>query len=128
MAGDDQLKFERTSDFRFVYANNVQFEISRLDLKIVLGITELEQSTKQHTAINITWPEAKLASYFLQVNVAIYEAAVLGGKIQIPKEMWPTPPVPPTPEQEVSNPFAREAFEKVEKLHAAFIASLSENT
>lgn len=53
----------RHEEFTSLYANNVQFEWSQLDLKLIFG--QLDQSRgkaqiEQHTAMTIPWMIAKL--------------------------------------------------------------------
>lgn len=93
-----KLRFVRDDAFVSTYANNLQFEPGSLDLKFIFGQSERDPSDelggeviRQHTAVTMTWAEAKLLSYFLQLNTAFYEAA--NGKIAIP-----SPQLPPSPE------------------------------
>ncbi|MCX6636366.1 MAG: DUF3467 domain-containing protein [Acidobacteria bacterium] len=104
-------------DFDDVYANNSRFEISAWDLKIHFG--QLDQSSGQatvdwNTAITVPWTQAKLLSYFLQLNIAIYEAE--NGKIQLPRGIVPPPPEPPVGEL-AENPAANAVFKLAQKLH-----------
>ena len=90
--------FERDEDFASLYANNVQFETSVWDLKIIFG--QLDQSrpsgrVDQHTAITLPWLQAKIMAFYLSANVALYEAD--NGKIQIPLSLQPQP-LPPVPD------------------------------
>ncbi len=97
----EQRTFKRIDDFVTGYANNVQFEPSAWDLKMVFG--ELSQipgnvSIEQHTSITVSWPEAKMMSYYLQVQILIHE--FLNGRIQVPKNAWPLPYAPKAVEAE----------------------------
>ena len=88
----DKPLFERPPDFAEKYANNVRFESSVWDLKILFGL--LDQSgesavTKQHTAVNVPWMQAKLMIYFLYVNVLFHE--MTHGRIRVPDSIMPEP-------------------------------------
>ena len=114
-----------SEDFSSAYANQVRFEPSSWDLKFVFG--QLDQgsgapSTEWHTAMTIPWAQAKLGLYFLQVHVAVYEHVF--GKIAIPWDGIPPPPVPPTDEEAEQNPNKRAAYEIMQKLYDQFRASL----
>jgi hypothetical protein len=89
----------RSEEFASLYANNVQYESSVWDLKMVLG--ELDQSVtpnavEQHTAVILPWQQAKLAAYFLIVNTMIYEAT--NGKMPFPSRIIPQRPDPTDPD------------------------------
>jgi hypothetical protein len=89
---------------RSVYANYANFELSDLDLKIIFGQlaqTGAKKAVDWHTAVTMTWAEAKLVSFFLRVNIAIYEAQY--GIIKVPASMLP--PLPPPPEENMSQAF-----------------------
>src|SRR3990167_11504158 len=70
--GVPTLNFQHTDDFISLYANNVQFEQSAFDLKLIFG--ELNQAggkalVDQHSSMTIPWGQAKLLLYYLQVNI-----------------------------------------------------------
>jgi hypothetical protein len=70
---DQQVHIEQAEDFVTGYANNIQFEPTSYDLKLVFG--ELSQTggkvtIEQHTSMTISWVEAKMLSYFLQIQIA----------------------------------------------------------
>jgi Protein of unknown function (DUF3467) len=116
--------FERTADFATHYANNTQFEMSSWDLKLIFG--QLDQGTvnavvQQHTSITMAWVQAKLLSYFLQVNVDIYESE--NGKIKIPDAVLPHKPEPPSGELE-KDPKAWARFELISEAHEKFLNSM----
>ena len=95
----DKVVFTRDEDFTSLYANNVQYEASVWDLKIVFG--ELDQSkgpsvVEQHTAVTLSWPEAKIAAYFMLLNVLGHQAR--NGFIQLPSSVIPPRPDPETVE------------------------------
>lgn len=88
----DRLRFQRANDFVEKYANNVRFESSVWDLKLLFGL--LDQSgtsatAHQHTAVTVPWPQAKLMLYFLYVNVLFHE--MTHGRIRIPDTVMPEP-------------------------------------
>jgi len=81
---------ERSPDFVHRYANHVAFELNALDVRMVFGTTEKDAPTSQHTAITMTWAEAKILHHYLSGNLMIYEG--LEGKIRIPSGAIPPPP------------------------------------
>ena len=92
----EKTAYRRDEEFETLYANNVYFELSAWDLKIIFG--QLDQSKEvttieQHTAMVIPWAQAKLMSYLLQVNIAIYESD--HGKIKLPTGVLPKQIPPP---------------------------------
>jgi len=87
--------FIRSEDFEERYSNNVQFEPSAWDLKLLFG--QLDQSAgaeatvvRQHTSMTITWVQAKILSYFLQVNIRAHE--IDNGRIVVPTRVLPPDP------------------------------------
>ena len=67
------------------YANNVQFESSAWDLKMIFGTfdsTSDAPGLKQHTSINVTWQQAKVIAYFVYVNIMFQE--ITNGLIAVP--------------------------------------------
>jgi hypothetical protein len=100
-----------------IYANNVSFEPSLWDLKLIFG--QLDQhgetpSVDWHTAATIPWLCAKIVSYYLQMNIAGYEAG--NGKIRIPAEAIPPPIDPPSGDSE-DEAAAIKFYEFAKKLH-----------
>jgi hypothetical protein len=115
------VEFRRSEDFVSVYANNALFEASLWDLKVILGIldqTEGKVAIEQHTAVSMPWMQVKLFSYWLRLNIAIYETN--NGKIHIPEVV--RPPVPPEPESKDAQSMA--VFEIAKKVHLEFMDSL----
>jgi hypothetical protein len=114
---DDLVGMKRREHINAVYANYANFELSDLDLKMLFG--QLDQSTPQrsvdwHTAVTVAWPEAKIISYFLRVNIAIYESG--HGVVKIPASMLP--PTVELPEDADANPGSKALFEKVQAIRA----------
>jgi uncharacterized protein DUF3467 len=120
-----ELKYERTDDFVFAYANNAYFESSAWDLKIIFG--QLDQPVgeaariRQNIAITVPWAQAKLVLYYLRLHVEANE--LQNGKVSIREDLLPPEPTPPSSELE-NNPIAQKMYELVRKLRADFIASL----
>jgi hypothetical protein len=86
------LTTSHSEDFASEYANHVQFELSAWDLKLIFG--QLEQSLApnavvQHTAITLPWPQIKIMTYLLQINLAVHE--LLNGRISVPGGIIPNP-------------------------------------
>ena len=100
----DQPPVSQARNFFTVYANNVQFQLQSLDLRMIFGQTRQGQPPEQQGVVIISWPEAKLIVHFLALNLALYEN--ISGKITIPPDMIPNEPPPLTPEQE-TDPVAK---------------------
>lgn len=123
-APEQPVNFERAEDFVTGYANNVQFESSAYDLKMVFG--ELSQtgskvSIEQHTSVTVSWIQAKLLSYYLQIQIAGYE--LQHGKIRLPNNVLPIepPPVPADyPDKETGEAFRQ----MVNQMRNEFLAKL----
>ena len=111
----------QAKDFFTVYANNVQFELQALDLRMLFGQTRQGQSPEQQGVVIVSWPEAKLTAHFLALNLALYEG--ISGKITIPPDMIPSEPPPLTPEQE-KDPIAKAIHATSARLHRELLASL----
>jgi hypothetical protein len=91
MPDDQQLNFVRDEDFTSLYASNVQFESTFWDLKIIFGQVDLaKQSISQHTAMALSWPVAKLASYFMVANIIFHQAQ--NGYTALPPSVLPPRP------------------------------------
>jgi hypothetical protein len=124
---------ERSEHFFSTYANTIFFEATAWDLKLIFG--QVEQMTSnppnpptgkvmQHLAVTIPWPQAKLALFWLRVQV---EAAEITVKAKIPIRSDLIPPEVPalTPEQE-NDPNVREFQELYRRLREEFLASYRE--
>ena len=112
-------------DFSSAYANQVRFEASAWDLKIVFG--QLDQSSgtaavEWHTAITVPWVQAKIGVYTLQSHVAAYEGFY--GKIPIPFDVVPPPPTKPSKEEIKQKPVAKALYETILKLYEQFKSTL----
>jgi hypothetical protein len=114
-------QFQRTPDCANRYANNVRYEPSAHDLTLVFGQSDFstgKEVVRQHTAITIPWSVAKLALYYLGVNLRIFE--VYNGTIPIPPNQIPPPFVGPTDET-AGDPHAAKVFELATKLREQFL-------
>jgi hypothetical protein len=83
---------QRIDGFSELYANNLLFEASVWDLKLIFGV--LDQTTtpntiREHASINIPWAQVKLMTHFLKVNLLIHERD--HGKVNIPTALIPEP-------------------------------------
>ena len=105
MADDDKTTtpqiptFRRSKEICQRYANNVQFETTVWDMKIVFG--EVDQFAdpaviEQHTTITLSWLEAKIMAYYLVVNLALYQAK--HGSIPVPPLVLPLGPSKDSPD------------------------------
>ena len=118
------ITVERADNFVSIYSNNVVFEPTAWDLKITFGQLDLVSGkgiARQQVAITIPWAQAKLALYYLRLQVEAME--IQSGKIPIRRDLIPPEPPPLTPEQEAI-PGSRELREIVLKAREEFIASL----
>jgi hypothetical protein len=104
------IQRELEEDFVSLYANNVLYEGSVWDLKLLFGqldqklTEEKAQSTiDYHTAIILPWSTVKSMVYYLRANLASHEAEA--GSIKLPKRV--VPPRPHEPGQ------AAEAMRKI---------------
>jgi len=101
MPEEDRIKLERSEDFESLYANNVQFENSVWDLKLIFGQLDQGKScVEQHTAIAMSWIHAKIAAYYFLVNLIFHQA--YEGPINVPARVVPPRPDPSAPEVEVA--------------------------
>jgi hypothetical protein len=91
-----QLDLQKTADFVSRYANHIRFEPTVFDLKIIFGESDVSstphETVFQHTAITVTWAEAKLALWYLLVQLIVQESengAIIIPPKQIPQELPP---------------------------------------
>jgi hypothetical protein len=121
--GQDPLQL--SEDFFSAYANQVRFETSAWDLKILFGQVDQTGGTavvEWHTAITIPWAQAKIGVYTLQAHVAGFEAFY--GKIQVPWDVVPAPPIAPTEEEARGKPQVKALYETALKLYEQFKSTL----
>ena len=115
----------RPHDLNSEYANNTLFEASVWDLKVIFGELFRTRDGKAsdvdwHTAITMPWPQVKLFSYYLQVNLMMHESET--GKIQIPERLHPDS-IAPT-ESEKDDPEAMARIKALQELRAKFVESM----
>lgn len=116
---DDPSALNRSANFIHRYANQLTFELNVSDLRIVFGTTEKNAPSTYHTAITVTWAEAKILKYLLAYNLALYEA--FEGKVFIPFGMLPPPPTPPS-EDKKDDTRAQEIHQTLLKLYSDLMA------
>ena len=120
MPDDKSLEFKRTEEFESLYANNTQFESTLWDLKLTFGQVDLAQSAiEQHTSMALPWPHAKLAAYYMLVNVTIHQAN--NGLIFIPPSVIPKRPDPSDPT--IEGPNGKKLVEYLGWIHDQFFGS-----
>ncbi|SRR6266446_7105866 len=124
--GVPPASFEPADEVYEAYANNVFYEASSWDLKLIFG--QLDQTggkvkIVQHTAITIPWAQAKLMVYWLRGQIEAHE--LTNGKIQVPPPVIP-PPLPPiTEEIKKSEPNAEAVYAIFSRLREEFVSSLN---
>ncbi len=116
------LKYDRADNFIATYANNAFFEASAWDLKIIFG--QLDQSSgsivvKQNVSVTIPWAQAKLALFWLRMQVEAMEVST--GKILLRKDLLP-PELPPLTAEQENDPAAKQFHESYMKAREEFIA------
>ena len=105
-----------------VYANNVRFEMTAWDLRILFGqIMAMSEGRGQidwHTDVTIPWAQAKLMHLYLGVNIALYERE--NGRITVPSAVLPAPLSTPPEGVDTANPEALDTFKLVQGLIKSF--------
>lgn len=113
------LEPQTAEDFVSDYANNVAFEQTVWDLKMIFGeFSGRLSAVEWHTSITVPWAMAKLMSYYLQINVAARE--LRAGKIEVPRSMIPPGPPPPPP----SDPLEKAIFEMIQEHRKKLLETL----
>jgi hypothetical protein len=121
-----ELEIRRAADFISRYANNMRFESYGSDLKILFGESDQasgKEVIEQHTAITASWPQVKLAAYYLQVQLLVYEAD-LGRPIAVHPVSIPPPFPDEVPPESQNDPHAKDVLERLRALREQFISSL----
>jgi hypothetical protein len=86
---------KETADFTARYANYTHLESSLWDVKIYFGQTDQAAGNNVvpvNATITLPWAQIKVLAYFLQIDLAGYEAE--NGRIKIPNGIIPAPDVP----------------------------------
>jgi hypothetical protein len=110
------IEYSRVDDFVSAYANNVFFESSLWDLKLIFGQNDQHVSSNavvQHTSITLPWPQVKLMMYLMGNNLLAHE--IQNGRVHLAPNL--ITPLPDAPEPEL---LAR--IPKLLEIHAAFKA------
>ncbi len=108
------LETIRVPQFLQGYANNVRFEASVWDLRIIFGILDqAENSVKLHTALNIPWMQVKLMAYYLRAQIDFHEQA--NGRINVPRRIAPVSVASAIPGL-ANEAGGKEVLERLEKL------------
>ena len=120
-----QIMFELASEVYEAYANNVYYEGSAWDLKLIFG--QLDQTggkvrILQHSAITVPWTMAKLMVYWLRGQIEAHELA--NGKIHMPPAIIPPALPPVTEEQKKQDPNAETVYAIFNRLRDELVASL----
>jgi hypothetical protein len=90
------IQRETEEDFASLYANNIMYEASVWDLKLIFGQLDQKlieghgQTVDYHTAITLPWSTVKSMIYFLRVNLATHEAEA--GPVKLPERVVPARP------------------------------------
>jgi hypothetical protein len=108
------IEYRRADDFSAQYANNVFYETSLWDMKLIFG--QLDQTlgpnvVVQHGSITMPWPQVKMMLYFLRANLAAHEAR--NGRVGLQPTLISLVP-DKVPKELASNP-------KEVKTHAALL-------
>ena len=118
------IDYRRREDFAEFYANNVLYQPSAWDLKLVFG--ELDQSlgenvVVQSCGITVPWRQVKVGIYFLQFHLTAYESA--HGRVSVPKGVVREIPTQPPKEVTDKSPDAEKSWKQLRKLYEDFIAA-----
>ena len=103
--------------YREIYANNVYFEQSAWDLKLIFGQLDQREGKvliRQHTAITLPWTQVKILSYWLRGHLESYE--LTNGKVRLPSAAIPSEISPPTEEQRKAEPNVDKILELFNRL------------
>lgn len=112
---------DASDDFVSDYANNVAFEATVWDLKLIFGeYSQRANGVEWHTSITIPWEQAKIMSYFLQVNIEAHE--IRTGRPILPPPMMIPPPIPEPPDK--SDQEAMKMFEMFKRNRERLIESI----
>jgi hypothetical protein len=118
-----EVSFTRTVDFVSRYANNIRVEPYATDLKVLFGQSTQEpgkEVIEQHTAITLSWAQVKLAIYYLQVQLVVYEMQT-GRPVMIHPVLMPAPFPEKVPDEAANDPHAEETMKRLRELREQFI-------
>jgi hypothetical protein len=122
------IPVRKEDGFTSHYANNVRYESTVYDLKLIFGQTDLSEGTevvRQHTSVALPWPLVKLLLYYLRLNLEVHE--LYNGKVTIPPQQIPIPFPHPTPEAIASDSKAETTHTIATRIREEFLASLQEH-
>jgi hypothetical protein len=117
------IPVRKEDGFTSRYANNIRYESTVYDLKLIFGQTDLSEGTeivKQHTSISIPWALVKLLIYFLHINVEVHE--LYNGKVAVPPHHMPVPFPRPTPEAMAADPKAELTYDLASRIREEFLS------
>jgi hypothetical protein len=120
-----QIEYEELPNERMYteeYANNVYYEPSAWDLKLIFGLLDQRHGKnliRQHTAISLAWPQVKIFSHWLRGYIEFHE--YVNGKIVVPSMAIPPEGTPPTAEQKAADPNAEKVYEIFTRLRKELI-------
>jgi hypothetical protein len=121
---DDQAKQSSVAekdDLSVEYANNVFFEPTIWDLKLIFGEWSARANAVDwHTSITIPWAQAKLIQYYLTINIEAHEQ--IQGKISLPASVLP--PEPDKPDLTDDTGAQKDFYDMVVRNRNRFIDSL----
>ena len=123
--GVQPLEIRRHENFENWYSNNIQFQQSEWDLKLIFGQLDWSEDhyiVEQHTSMTLAWLQAKMMLYYMSIQVGVYEMS--HGKIPIPLGAIPPEPQPPTEEQ-AKDPFTYRMYEYMKKMREQLLAEQS---
>jgi len=126
-AAPKPIPVEREAEFIERYANNVRYESTVYDLKLIFGQSDLgtgAELIRQHSAVTIPWALVKLMVYYLRTNVGVHE--LYNGKVLLPPQQIPFPFPPPTAEVAAADPKSQQAFVLVKELRDEFLSEISD--
>jgi hypothetical protein len=115
-----KLDTKYDDDFANIYANVVRYQSNAYDLKIVLGEIDLSgdiETHRMHTGLTIPWSAAKIAIYYLTVNVMFHEA--LNGNIKLPPSQ--IPPMIEAPPEVMNDPAQKKLYDEINAFRDQFI-------
>jgi hypothetical protein len=121
-----QTQFELADEVYEAYANNVYYEPSSWDLKLIFG--QLDQmggkvKVVQHSAITLPWAQVVLMVFWLRGQIEAHE--LVNGKIHIPPPIIPTSLPPISEELKKSDPNAEATYAIFNRLRDEFVSNLN---